>query len=101
MNLFVMIAHRHLLGLINIDHMGNTSSGTLALCLWEYEPLLKKGDRLVFTAFGAGFSWGASYMIWGYDGAAEAAKSPAQFYKEGLMTSFSIQSMAAYAFFAS
>ncbi len=72
--------------MINIDHMGNTSSGTLALCLWEYEPLLKKGDRLVFTAFGAGFSWGASYMIWGYDGAAEAAKSPAQFYKEGLMT---------------
>ena len=38
------------------------------------------------TAFGAGFTWGASYMIWGYDGAAEAAKEPAQFYKEGLMT---------------
>ena len=40
----------------------------------------------IFTAFGAGFTWGASYMIWGYDGAAEAAKEPAQFYKEGLMT---------------
>lgn len=69
--------------MINIDHMANTSGGTLPLCLWEYEPQLKKGDRLIFTAFGAGFSWGASYMIWGYDGAPEAAKSPAEFYKEG------------------
>lgn len=72
--------------MINIDHMANTSGGTLPLCLWEYEPQLKKGDKLIFTAFGAGFSWGASYMIWGYDGATEAAKSPAQFYKEGTMT---------------
>ncbi len=72
--------------MINIDHMANTSGGTLPLCLWEYEPRLKKGDKLIFTAFGAGFTWGASYMIWGYDGAAEAAKEPAQFYKEGLMT---------------
>lgn len=69
--------------MINIDHMANTSGGTLPLCLWEYEPKLKKGDKLIFTAFGAGFTWGASYMIWGYDGATEAAKSPAQFYKEG------------------
>ena len=69
--------------MINVDHMANTSGGTLPLCLWEYEPQLRKGDRLIFTAFGAGFSWGASYMIWGYDGAQEAAKSPAQFYKEG------------------
>lgn len=72
--------------MINIDHMANTSAGTLPLCLWEYEPLLKKGDNLIFTAFGAGFSWGASYLIWGYDGAEEARKSPAEFYKEGLMT---------------
>ena len=72
--------------MINIDHMANTSGGTLPLCLWEYEPRLKKGDKLIFTAFGAGFTWGASYMIWGYDGAAEAAKEPAQFYTEGLMT---------------
>lgn len=69
--------------MVNIDHMANTSGGTLPLCLWEYEPQLRKGDHLIFTAFGAGFSWGASYMIWGYDGAKEAAKSPAQFYKEG------------------
>lgn len=72
--------------MINIDHMANTSAGTLPLCLWEYEPLLKKGDNLIFTAFGAGFSWGASFLIWGYDGAEEARKSPAEFYKEGLMT---------------
>ncbi|MCF0194876.1 MAG: ketoacyl-ACP synthase III [Bacteroidaceae bacterium] len=69
--------------MINVDHMGNSSSGTIPLCLWEYEPRLKKGDKLIFTAFGAGFTWGASYLIWGYDGAAEAAKSPAEFYKEG------------------
>ena len=69
--------------MINIDHMANTSGGTLPLCLWEYEPKLKKGDKLIFTAFGAGFTWGASYMVWGYDGAPEAAKSPAEFYKEG------------------
>lgn len=68
---------------INIDHMANTSGGTLPLGLWEYEPQLKKGDKIIFTAFGAGFTWGASYMIWGYDGAVEAAKSPAEFYKEG------------------
>lgn len=72
--------------MINIDHMANTSGGTLPLCLWEYEPQLKKDDKLIFTAFGAGFTWGASYVIWGYDGATEAAKSPAQFYKEGEMT---------------
>ena len=72
--------------MINIDHMANTSGGTLPLCLWEYEPRLKKGDKLIFTACGAGFSWGASYLIWGYDGAPEAAKSPAQFYKEGEMS---------------
>jgi 3-oxoacyl-[acyl-carrier-protein] synthase-3 len=72
--------------MVNIDHMANTSGGTLPLCLWEYEPQLKKGDKLIFTAFGAGFTWGASYMIWGYEGAAEAVKEPAQFYKEGLMS---------------
>jgi len=54
--------------MINIDHMANTSGGTLPLCLWEYESKLKKGDNLIFTAFGAGFTWGAAYMKWGYDG---------------------------------
>lgn len=54
--------------MINIDHFANTSGGTLPLCLWEYEPQLKKGDNIIFTAFGGGFTWGASYMKWGYDG---------------------------------
>ncbi len=72
--------------MVNVDHMANTSAGTLPLCLWEYEPRLKKGDNIVFTAFGAGFSWGASYLVWGYDGAKEAQKSPAQFYQEGKMS---------------
>ncbi len=72
--------------MINIDHMANTSGGTLPLCLWEYEPQLKKGDKIIFTAFGAGFTWGASYLIWGYDGATAAAKSPAVFYQEDRMT---------------
>ena len=54
--------------MINIDHFANTSGGTLPLCLWEYEPQLKKGDNIIFTAFGGGFTWGASYMKWGYEG---------------------------------
>ena len=54
--------------MINIDHMANTSAGTLPLCLWEYEPQLKKGDNIIFTAFGAGFSWGAAYLRWAYNG---------------------------------
>lgn len=72
--------------MVNIDHMGNTSGGTLPLALWEYESQLKKGDKVVFTAFGAGFTWGASYLIWAYDGATEAAKEPAEFYQEGKMS---------------
>ncbi len=71
--------------MINIDHMANTSGGTLPLCLWEYEPLLKKGDNLIFTAFGAGFTWGASYLKWGYDGS-KFADNPPLFFKEGTMT---------------
>lgn len=54
--------------MLNIQKYGNTSSGTLPLALWDYEKQLKKGDNLIFTAFGAGFTWGAAYMKWGYDG---------------------------------
>lgn len=54
--------------MINIQRYGNTSAGTLPLCLWDYEKKLKKGDNLIFTAFGAGFTWGAVYVKWGYDG---------------------------------
>ena len=53
--------------MVNIQRYGNTSAGTLPLCLWDYEKQLKKGDNLIFTAFGAGFTWGALYMKWGYD----------------------------------
>lgn len=54
--------------LINIDRYGNTSAATLPLCIWDYESKLKKGDNMIFTAFGAGFTWGAVYVKWGYDG---------------------------------
>lgn len=54
--------------MVNIERYGNTSAGTLPLCIWDFEEKLKKGDNLIFTAFGAGFTWGAMYMKWGYDG---------------------------------
>lgn len=53
--------------MINIDHFGNTTNGTLPLCLWEWENKLKKGDNLVLAAFGGGFTWGAIYLKWAYD----------------------------------
>ena len=54
--------------MVNIERYGNTSAGTLPLCLWDFEDKLKKGDNLILTAFGAGFAWGAIYVKWGYDG---------------------------------
>ncbi len=53
--------------MINIERYGNTTSSTIPLCLWEWEKQLKKGDNLVLSAFGAGFTWGAIYLKWGYD----------------------------------
>jgi 3-oxoacyl-[acyl-carrier-protein] synthase-3 len=53
--------------MINIDRFGNTTNGTLPLCLWEWEDKLKKGDNLVLAAFGGGFTWGAMYLKWAYD----------------------------------
>ena len=52
----------------NIDHYGNTSSATIPLALWDNEANFKKGDNIIFTAFGAGFVHGAIYYKWGYDG---------------------------------
>ena len=52
---------------INIDHYGNTSSATIPLALWDNEANFKKGDNIIFTAFGAGFVHGAIYYKWGYD----------------------------------
>lgn len=54
--------------MINIQKYGNTSAGSIPLCLWEWEDKLKKGDNLILAAFGAGFSYGAIYLKWGYDG---------------------------------
>jgi len=54
--------------MINIEKYGNTSAATLPLCLAEWEPKLKKGDNIILSAFGAGFTWGAIYLKWGYDG---------------------------------
>lgn len=60
--------------MINIDHYGNTSAATIPLALWDNEHLLKKGDKIVFTAFGAGFVHGASYYKWAYNGSDVAMK---------------------------
>lgn len=54
--------------MINIQKYGNTTNGTLPLCLWEWEDQLKKGDNIVLAAFGGGFTWGATYIKWAYDG---------------------------------
>ena len=53
--------------MINIDRYGNTTNGTLPLCLWEWEKQLHKGDNIVLAAFGGGFTWGATYIKWAYD----------------------------------
>lgn len=53
--------------MINIEKYGNTTAGTLPLCLWDYEKQLKKGDNLVLSAFGGGFTWGAVYLKWAYN----------------------------------
>ncbi|MDG2418836.1 MAG: ketoacyl-ACP synthase III [Saprospiraceae bacterium] len=52
--------------MMNIQKYGNTTAGTLPLCLWDYESKLKKGDKIVLAAFGGGFTWGATYLVWGY-----------------------------------
>ena len=59
---------------VNIERYGNTSAATIPLAMWDHEAKLKKGDNVIFTAFGAGFAHGASYYKWAYDGAAIAEK---------------------------
>lgn len=54
--------------MMNIHRYGNTTAGTIPLCLWDYEKLLKKGDNVMMAAFGGGFTWGANYIKWAYDG---------------------------------
>ena len=53
--------------MLNIQHYGNTTSGTIPLCLHDYESKLKKGDNLILAAFGGGFTWGAVWVKWAYD----------------------------------
>jgi len=53
--------------MLNIQKYGNTTNGTIPLCLHDYESQLKKGDNLILAAFGGGFTWGATYVKWSYD----------------------------------
>ncbi|HET9054665.1 MAG TPA: 3-oxoacyl-[acyl-carrier-protein] synthase III C-terminal domain-containing protein, partial [Cyclobacteriaceae bacterium] len=53
--------------MMNIAKYGNTTAGTLPLLLWDYEKQLKKGDNLIFAAFGGGFTWGSIYLKWAYN----------------------------------
>jgi 3-oxoacyl-[acyl-carrier-protein] synthase-3 len=53
--------------MMNIQYYGNTTSATLPLLLSDYENQLKKGDNLVFAAFGGGFTWGSIYLKWAYN----------------------------------
>ncbi|MEM6737010.1 MAG: beta-ketoacyl-ACP synthase III [Bacteroidota bacterium] len=53
--------------MLNIHKYGNTTSGTIPLCLWDYENQLKKGDDMILAAFGGGFTWGAIWLKWAYD----------------------------------
>ena len=52
--------------MINIHRYGNTTNGTIPLCLWEWENKLKKGDKIILAAFGGGFTWGSIYLTWAY-----------------------------------
>ena len=52
--------------MVNIHKYGNTTSGTIPLCLWEWESQLNKGDNLILTAFGGGYTWGATWLKWAY-----------------------------------
>src|SRR3546814_6595740 len=52
--------------MVNIEKYGNTTAGTIPLCLWDWEDKLKKGDNLIMSAFGGGFTWGSVYLKWAY-----------------------------------
>lgn len=54
--------------MINIQKYGNTTAATIPLCLSDWESQLKRGDNLILAAFGGGFTWGAVYVKWAYDG---------------------------------
>lgn len=52
--------------IVNIERYGNTTNGTIPLCLWEWEDKFKKGDNIILAAFGGGFTWGSVYLKWAY-----------------------------------
>ena len=64
--------------MLNIERYGNTTAATIPLCLHDWERELRRGDNLVVAAFGGGFTWGAAYVRWAYDGADVAAEAPAE-----------------------
>ena len=53
--------------LLNLEKYGNTTAGTIPLCLWDFEKSFKKGDNLILAAFGGGFTWGSLYLKWSYN----------------------------------
>ncbi|MDR1783849.1 MAG: 3-oxoacyl-ACP synthase, partial [Dysgonamonadaceae bacterium] len=53
--------------MVNIEKYGNSSAGTIPLCLWDWEKHIRKGDNVILTAFGAGYTWGAVFLKWGYN----------------------------------
>ena len=53
--------------MLNIEKYGNTTNGTIPLCMWEWENQLNKGDNIILAAFGGGFTWGSIYLKWAYD----------------------------------
>jgi len=53
--------------MINIQKYGNTTAATIPLCLYDYEKKLRKGDKIILAAFGAGFAWGSIYLKWAYN----------------------------------
>ena len=64
--------------LINIDRNGNTTAATIPSCLYDYEKELRKGDNLILSAFGGGYTWGAIYVKWAYDGSKACQVDPAE-----------------------
>lgn len=73
-NMRIIEATAHRMGIskeqvmINIEKYGNTTAATIPICLWEWENQLRKGDNIILASFGAGFTWGAVYLKWAYDG---------------------------------
>ncbi|GAH99849.1 unnamed protein product, partial [marine sediment metagenome] len=53
--------------MVNIQKYGNTTNGSIPLCLWEWEDKMKKGDNIIIAAFGGGFTWGSIYLKWAYN----------------------------------